>query len=180
MLFGKRKISAYDLGCSIYDGLIRKSFTDPQNDLSYDAIMLETLKISEPLPKSHIVEVIAGILFGAQLAISEKFHFDATMDEINNGILDEMSSHLKQLRFKESEIDKLVARVFSRVDEYFKIFTKGKDSSRMFILGERFYWNILGHEDRSAKLIETATLASLKMVFAQQYVRKFIDQFKVT
>jgi predicted membrane protein len=59
------------------------TFSDPKNDLSYRTIMYEKLKISpsEPLPKSHIIEVIAGILFGAQLAISEKFHFDATMDK---------------------------------------------------------------------------------------------------
>jgi hypothetical protein len=180
MLLGKKKISTHDLGRSIYDGLIRKTFSDPQNDLSYRTIMLETLKISEPLPGSHFIEVIAGILFGAQLAISEKFHFDATMDKINNGILEEISLHLKQLRFKESEIDELVSKGFSRLDEYFQIFTKGKDSSTMFILGERFYWNILGREDKSAKLLEIAPLASSKMVFAQQCVRKFLDQYKVT
>jgi len=104
MLFGKEKIDPHALGRSIYDGLIRKTFGDPQNELSYGAIVIETLKISEPLPKSHIIEVIAGILFGAQLAISEKFRFDATMDKINKGILEEMSSHLKQLRFRDSEI----------------------------------------------------------------------------
>jgi hypothetical protein len=119
MLFGKEKIDPHALGRSIYDGLIRKTFGDPQNELSYGAIVIETLKISEPLPKSHIIEVIAGILFGAQLAISEKFRFDATMDKINKGILEEMSSHLKQLRFRDSEIAELVSKGFSRLDEYF-------------------------------------------------------------
>ena len=177
MFLGKMKIEAKELGRSIYNGLIRMALSDRKNELSYKAIMFETLKISpsEPISRYHIIEVIAGILFGSQLAIAEKFHFDATMDKINDGILEKMSAHFKKLGFKESEVDKLVSRCFSRIDEYFEIF----DSGNMFVLGERFYWNVIGHEDRGAKLLEIATLASLKMVFAQHCVRKFLDKYKV-
>lgn len=183
MIFGKKKIEAKELGRSIYYGLVRMPFSDPKNELSYKKIIYETLRInpSELLPKYHIIEIIAGILFGAQLAISEKFYFDATMDKINNGILEEMTTHFKELGFKASEVDELVSRCYSRVDEYFSIFVEGRNigSSVMFVLGERFYWNIIGREERGEKLLVIATSASLKMVFAQQCVRKFLNTFKV-
>lgn len=177
MIFGKKKVEAQELGRNIYDQIIRMCFPDPQNELSYKAIVVETLKISQPLPKSHFVEVIAGILFGVEIAIAEKFHFDSTMDKINTGILEEMSAHLKELGFKESEVGKLVSRCFSRIDEYFQIFQGG--SSAIFVLGERFYWNVLGREEKGVALIEIATLAPLKMFFAQKCVREFLNGLRV-
>ncbi|MEW6215096.1 MAG: hypothetical protein AB1478_07850 [Nitrospirota bacterium] len=154
---------------------------DPRCASSYKAI-IEALQIDSPeaLPKLHSIEVIAGILFGAELAISEKFPFDATMDKINSGILKEMSVHFKELGYNASEVDKLISRVFSRLDEYFQIFTEGKDSNTVFVLGKRLYKNVTGGKERGINLLYIAPSAFLVMVSVpQKSVRKLLDEFKV-
>jgi len=175
-------IEAQELGRSIYNGIIRAPLSDPQNYLSYETIMYKTFAVdpSERLPKSHIVEVIAGILFGAELAISEKFHFDTTMDKINEGIIKEMSYHLKEFDFEDLEIDDLISHCYSRVDEYFEMFTASKDSGVVLVIGKHFYWNVIGREEITSDLLFSIVPSAVsKIVFAQKCVRQYLNEFKV-
>ncbi len=173
MVFTKKKISAQELGNTIYAN-IRYSVMSKDTPLSHESFIKELKKNPDELPLSYIIELLIGLLFCALKSIEKKYEYP-TAGEIMDGVRTEFIKHAKLLS-NDATDDQFNSLIVKRFQEYDVCMGNQSGAGFVWHLGKKYYWNII---DQKKEDVTPVMCAGLYIFKATELTDLILKDYKV-
>lgn len=151
----KKQRKPEDLGALIYEVL--RSAMETEGDLSITRLLQSLDVHPDYLDENYEGEIIAGVLFGAQMAITRSAPA-AVGRRIFDGLKNEFMHHLREQGANEEERREWDEVIANRFEAYESCLDDYSGFEPPWRLGRRFFWNIITREAHVAMSIKIATL----------------------
>ncbi len=173
MVFTKKKISAQELGNTIYAN-IRYSVMSSDAPLSHESFMKELKENPDELPLSYIIELLIGLLFGTLHSIEKKYQYPKA-GEIMDGVRTEFIKHAKLLS-NDATDDQFNSLIVKRFQEYSECLSNQSGAGPVWHLGKQYYWNII---DQKKEDVTPVMYAGLYIFKATELTDLILKDYKV-